>query len=526
MELKHTIDTSNVDITFTLPDTTDRFHIVRKTRAYPRTIVDGIMVAEDLHPLAGVLELDFNLSAITGASATLWGGDGAGGERTSGTDITYPRVYRDSVEDEWEATTCAISYGGTDYNVVGGQSDNKYCQFINEDIGGAGGSIGVGAESADAYNEPQEIPNMVSDNIDAFLVTAAVGFYFTGLFRRDHRAAVLAYIIGQGWTVDLEIQGVFTVPAGDRTLTIEDDDPVRPYINYYTLFIRSNIDGSWTQEIAKIPVWDHYDFTDIMYLRLPEDYHGRDRQQSPSEPLLRFLKLPGYNLEVARHSLESLIRNKNPYEIDSDWLTALGWDVGWITNVELPILRQRAEIARAVYAYTRKGTKAGLEAMIRGVINWDVEIIDPSYNILFRNRWKAGDARYSSGRMDFDPAVILRMGTVDDTVDYRPGSLWNPRNIQVILTATTEFDIFNEVIHKLLRIFDYWVPINTDVTILIRFEFDPEIFAVGDWRPTNPCALVSNWLVRNQQPTTPNPNKFELYGYRTRTNSLWRRPKS
>jgi phage tail-like protein len=328
-----------------------------------------------------------------------------------------------------------------------------------------------------------------------------------------------------------------------------DQEPALMRVNYYTLFIK-DAGSVWSRQDARMAVWDWYGWADIMYDRLPEIYRnedsgigtadllygwgidqwGEDPYGSPLEgminrPLYRFLMLTGHELERLRFMYEAMTLHKNPFEIDSEWLEALAWDVGWILNRELPVLRQRLEIANAVYLYKRKGTAAGLESLIRALINWEVEIIDPKYNILFRNRYVGGDARYDSTRLNtVDPLVKQLKDTARDTIDYRLGPVHRPDTVRIVLTADYDFEVFHRVAAKLLRILAEWTPVCTKMILTLRTRnYDNAM--LGESRPAGADLFMDNWLLRNSQPVIPNPNQNQLLERRVRNSLLWRRPK-
>jgi len=204
--------------------------------------------------------------------------------------------------------------------------------------------------------------------------------------------------------------------------------------------------------------------------------------------LRRFLGIIAWELEKFRAGQSGLNDISNVNEVRDDLLEHLAWNVGWLLNRELPVLRQRAEIKRAVAIYRKKGTRRGLIDLIQGIMNWDMEVIKFNRNILMTGHPDSTTLRVS------DPNVTMNMDTAADTADYILGGDKSPDRIRIKIKATYDFNMFERVRNKLFRILRFWVPACMAV-ILELATYNEESGCIGDWRPPDADVLGLNWLI-------------------------------
>jgi len=206
--------------------------------------------------------------------------------------------------------------------------------------------------------------------------------------------------------------------------------------------------------------------------------------------LYRFLGIIAWELEKFRAKQSGLFDISNVNEVRDDLLEHLAWNVGWLLNRELPVLRQRAEIKRAVAIYKKKGTRRGLIDLIQGIINWDTEIIKYNRNILMTNHPESTTLAVS------DPNVTMNMDSAADTADYILGGDRTPDRLRIKIKATYDFEMFDNIKNKLFRILRFWVPTCMSV-ILELATYNEEAGDINDWRPDGADTLALNWLITN-----------------------------
>ena len=176
--------------------------------------------------------------------------------------------------------------------------------------------------------------------------------------------------------------GIVVLDAAPAVESFTDAAPLNGHFNYYRVFFQDAA-GAWMD----VPVEDDrscvrceasFDYHGKLYGNLPELYERNDE----NEELHRYLGIIAWELERFRAQQSGLNDISNVNEVRDDLLEHLAWNVGWLLNRELPVLRQRAEIKRAVAIYRKKGTRRGLIDLIQGIMNWDMEVIKYNRNIL------------------------------------------------------------------------------------------------------------------------------------------------
>jgi phage tail-like protein len=300
--------------------------------------------------------------------------------------------------------------------------------------------------------------------------------------------------------------------------TIEDVNPIYGEVNYYTIFYQVTVtisgspmegypaqfylnninypgliyDPKWlisqfnTKKLMAVP----FEFADKFYSPnfLPEIYREKDKDVDPAYFLRSYFTIAGRSFEDAWSFVEELFAFWDPMKCDDDLMQNLAWNIGWIVNKELPLPKQRLEIRRAVRTYKRKGTEAGLIAFIEGLSGWNAYIVKGIQNVLYTNELDSTTIGVS------DPDIINGMGTLEDTVDYILGGNYAGYSIIVVIEATEDWDLFNQVREKIVRIVQDWVPICCSAAILLSTPAVSEDFTMTD-EDISYDLISDNWLL-------------------------------
>ena len=282
--------------------------------------------------------------------------------------------------------------------------------------------------------------------------------------------------------------GIIVSDTAAAVESYTDAAPSNGNFNYYRVFFQDAagawIDVSTEDDRSRIRCERSFGYHDKLYGNLPELYERQDE----NEELYRFLAIIAWELEKFRAKQSGLNDISNVNEVRDDLLEHLAWNVGWLLNRELPVLRQRAEIKRAVAIYRKKGTRRGLIDLIQGIMNWDMEVIKYNRNILMTGHPDSTTLKVS------DPNVTMNMDTEADTADYILGGDKSPNQIRIKIKATYDFHMFEKVRNKLFRILRFWVPACMSV-ILDLATLNEESGCVEDWRPPDADTLGLNWLI-------------------------------
>jgi len=318
------------------------------------------------------------------------------------------------------------------------------------------------------------------------------------LFWANPPGAARAVIVQKTRDYPRNIQdGIVVLDAAPAVESCTDDSPDNSYFNYYRVFFQDAA-GAWIEVLpeddrTRIRCEASFDYHGKLYGNLPELYERNDENQE----LYRFLAIIAWELEKFRAKQSGLNDISNVNEVRDDLLEHLAWNVGWLLNRELPVLRQRAEIKRSVAIYRKKGTRRGLIDLIQGIMNWDMEIIKYNRNILMTGHPESTTLKVS------DPLVTMNMDTVADTADYILGGDKSPDRIRIKIKATYDFHLFEKVRNKLFRILRFWVPACMAVVLELA-TYNEESGYIGDWRPDNADILELNWLLTNSLERTSN----------------------
>jgi len=103
-------------------------------------------------------------------------------------------------------------------------------------------------------------------------------------------------------------------------------------------------------------------------------------------PLQRFLKIFGVLFDEIRGLTQFTAALLDVDRVPSEFLGDLGAIIGIEFNPDIPILRQRQEIKRAVEIYKVKGTLGSIETLVEGITNLNITVDEKCDNILIFNR--------------------------------------------------------------------------------------------------------------------------------------------
>jgi hypothetical protein len=132
-----------------------------------------------------------------------------------------------------------------------------------------------------------------------------------------------------------------------------------------------------------------------LYRNLPEIYRSSDTATSqavfdPADAgkgqLLRLMEIFGSELDLLRSYAGGMRTFRDPNQIDGRLLTWLAEWIGWQTNYNAPINRQRSDVKFAPKWYATIGIAANLRAGITGVVGWDAKFKEFEQNVFLSNR--------------------------------------------------------------------------------------------------------------------------------------------
>jgi len=140
----------------------------------------------------------------------------------------------------------------------------------------------------------------------------------------------------------------------------------------------------------------NYNMAGQMYAQLPRIYHrydaattkgGKGEQTGGSHGLLRrFLELPGSQLDLMQSYARASLDLCNLEKTDGRFLPLLGKWIGWETDYNLEIEKQRNEIRNAPAIYETLGIIPTAEAFIKRITGWESRTKEYVHNIFLTNR--------------------------------------------------------------------------------------------------------------------------------------------
>jgi len=159
---------------------------------------------------------------------------------------------------------------------------------------------------------------------------------------------------------------------------------------------------------------------------------------------------------------------------DSRFLRAMATIVGVDLNLDIPILRQREEIKRAVEVYKRKGTLFGIRRQVEVITGLTASIDEMADNLLVANK----PDRVSVPAFPNSLFTPLRPGDLAGySVDISDDRIHNPDVVIVFINGIAALGLSRAAVLKMARVLGNFSPIDV---LLIRIYIDPIISEIFD----------------------------------------------
>lgn len=161
---------------------------------------------------------------------------------------------------------------------------------------------------------------------------------------------------------------------------------------YYALFGFDSVNSTptlpvWVRSgevISLVPI--QWDYANFYYNRLPLFYHSRDflivnstNQTNFSTdvqpPLFRFLSMLGFQTDLLRTELESLLSVNDPLTCSGALLPLISQEFGMTWEPEMGMTQNRKLIANLVHLYKLKGSPLGISEFISALTSWAVNSV-------------------------------------------------------------------------------------------------------------------------------------------------------
>ncbi|MEV4227873.1 hypothetical protein AB0J81_12380 [Streptomyces bobili] len=178
-----------------------------------------------------------------------------------------------------------------------------------------------------------------------------------------------------------------SVAQGRGLTTAADTGLAGETVHYYALFpFKDTLPADTSAEpyhlLSAMPV-EPYGFAERLYSLLPALYQ---RYDADHEQLLRFLELPGAELDRLYSLATASLRLTDPGWVDSQLLPLLGEWIGWRTDYTISVSARRNEIRAAPRLYESVGTLPGLSATTARLIPWPNRTKEFVHNVARTNQ--------------------------------------------------------------------------------------------------------------------------------------------
>jgi len=189
--------------------------------------------------------------------------------------------------------------------------------------------------------------------------------------------------------------------------------------------------------------------------------------------LERWLLIPGIEFSRIRSLILALGNMVDVDKADARYLPDLAKIVGVDLNRDLPILRQREEIKRAVEVYKRKGTTFAMRRQVEVVTGLIAEVDEMADNLLISNK----EDRRSVPAL---PDALLTPNLPGDQASYsldgRDERTHSPEVVLVFINGDINVGISRSAVLKLARIMPQFSPIDTLVEVFYLDNFVEDAF--------------------------------------------------
>lgn len=133
-----------------------------------------------------------------------------------------------------------------------------------------------------------------------------------------------------------------------------------------------------------------YDLLPKIYFRyetiFPSPQDSVSEQDKQRGQLRRFLDLPGGQLDQLYSYAKAALDIRNIHKVDARFLPLLAQWIGWETDYNLEIDKQRNEIRYAPYLYDTIGIIPTTEAFVKRITGWESRTKEYIHNIFITNR--------------------------------------------------------------------------------------------------------------------------------------------
>jgi hypothetical protein len=295
------------------------------------------------------------------------------------------------------------------------------------------------------------LPGSFSQNLDKSIFSATLmGRFSTYQISMSPQAQVVVMTPGTKWKIS-DTEAIYLIVNTQDVLQVfglsafKDVDLREGEVYYYTLFPYVGETSEYIynrKNRTSAMVTGQYDFAGFMMNLLPLIYHRYDKIL-PAEtlwPLLmneadkqkgqlrRFLDLPGQQLDQF-YSLAAQAANLHDINrMDGKLLPLLGQWIGWESDANREIEKQRLELRNAPDIIKGIGTVATFETMVKHITGWKNRVKEFVHNIFISNRPEqlylhlchltdSGTWRQEDDILSVDYAFEGRPAIVNDTRD-------------------------------------------------------------------------------------------------------------
>lgn len=153
---------------------------------------------------------------------------------------------------------------------------------------------------------------------------------------------------------------------------------------YYTLFAKMpNSIPNWNQvDTDFCVVTKDYGSSDNLWNKIPAFYRQEDANTLQRQllytdggQLRRFVDLIGFEIDMIRTVLDTLLDVNHPPEMLSTLLDLQGYDLSLLQEDAIGDARFRSLVTNAISIRESKGTAAGLAEYVRSISDWDVRLL-------------------------------------------------------------------------------------------------------------------------------------------------------
>lgn len=168
------------------------------------------------------------------------------------------------------------------------------------------------------------------------------------------------------------------IPRAPQTFEDTAVNELRFY--YYSIFLHQISTGSWVRAgNAPCLMTKDYGSGDRLYELIPQVFRDDDTiflsSATGTGMLEAFLDAIGYQVDILRSELESLMWTADPEKMSGGLLPVLAAELGWPYESELGMALGRRQLLNATYLYKMKGTRLGVEGAVSVLTGWAPTVV-------------------------------------------------------------------------------------------------------------------------------------------------------